>query len=169
MATNVRLQFMPRRNDTAVISAMCLLGGVLLVATLCDDHVTFTQAPVANPAHINSAREFIDPNTASEASLARLPYIHKTRAALIAKFAKAHPPRAFTCAADLAKVAGIGRKTAWRIRRYLAIPYEKLASQLPEMSHEVKRWTGGKSKESGGSGKKWRKNKITNALQRKDR
>ncbi len=132
MAANVRLQFMPGRNDTAVIAAMCLASGLLLAASLCNRRVTFSQAPVANPSGITAARQFIDPNTADEASLARLPYIHKTRAAMIATFAQTHD-RPFACGENLAKVKGIGRKTAWRVRRYLAIPYEKPAA-IPQQT-----------------------------------
>ena len=86
MAANVRLQLMRGRNETAVTAAMCLASGLLLTAALCNRRVTFSQAPVANPSGITAARQFIDPNTADEASLARLPYIHKTRAAMMSPF-----------------------------------------------------------------------------------
>jgi len=80
-------------------------------------------APVAGCwALAESVRETVDPNTASAASLRRLPGIGPVLAdAIVSYRLQAGRPRpAFARVADLRNVPGIGPKKAGRIEPYLA-------------------------------------------------
>ena len=74
-------------------------------------------------------REKIDPNTASAASLRRLPGIGPARAGAIIEHRRQSRPdrRAFERAEDLQAVSGIGHGTVKRIRADLALPASGLA------------------------------------------
>jgi len=105
---------------TAAIAAM-RAGGVSLA-----DPIGVDQRRVAR------IRERIDPNTASAASLRRLPTIGPAKAAAIIAFragsagleatTPAERGRAFTCCEDLTRVPGIGPGTVARICRQLSLP-----------------------------------------------
>ena len=77
----------------------------------------FIQAGKEGPAVIDSA---INPNTASPASLTRLPGIGPKRAQAIIDYRDSSPVQpAFTCPADLQNIKGIGPKTVEKIGKYL--------------------------------------------------
>jgi len=82
---------------------------------------------VVRPTQLQPAGEKINPNTASWASLARLPGIGPGRAKAICRyreqFKTAHPDRqAFQVPADLKKVSGLGPILVEGITPYLAFP-----------------------------------------------
>ena len=71
------------------------------------------------PGRVESARQKINPNTASGASLQRLPGVGPTRANGIIEYRRRHWYRPFRKAEDLEAVDGIGPGTVERIRPYL--------------------------------------------------
>jgi len=73
--------------------------------------------PPTWPERLAATAETIDPNTASAASLRRLPGIGRVKAEAIVRFRAA---RAFGSAEDLTSVSGIGPATIRRIRPYLS-------------------------------------------------
>jgi competence ComEA-like helix-hairpin-helix protein len=75
-----------------------------------------------DPQRLAAAAERIDPNTASAASLRRLPGIGKMRAQDIVAYRREHGPGAFASAADLDAVYNIGPATVERIAPYLSLP-----------------------------------------------
>jgi len=81
-------------------------------------------APPADAARVAAAREKIDPNTASPASLQRLHGVGPARAADIVAYREAHGPRAFRTAADLTRIRGIGPVTVAGMAGELALPPE---------------------------------------------
>ena len=69
----------------------------------------------------DAARQRIDPNTATVASLRRLPGIGPAKASAIVAYRGAHPAP-FRTAEDLTHVSGIGPGTVARIAKYLTVP-----------------------------------------------
>jgi len=74
-----------------------------------------------NEERSESAAERIDPNTATPASLRRLPGIGPTIAQRIVEYRTAHGPRPFRTPEDLTAVERIGEITVRNIRPYLAL------------------------------------------------
>jgi competence ComEA-like helix-hairpin-helix protein len=70
---------------------------------------------------VRSARETIDPNTASSASMRRLSGIGPMTADRIVQYRSEHPDRPFRSAEDLEEIHGIGPKTVEKIRSDLKI------------------------------------------------
>lgn len=64
----------------------------------------------------------VNPNTASEASLLRLPGLGPTRVAEILRYRQAAGGAPFQRASDLDKVHGIGSGTVAKISEYLDLP-----------------------------------------------
>ena len=70
---------------------------------------------------VAAATQRVDPNTATVASLRRLPNIGPAKARAIVAYRRTHPA-VFRTADDLARVRGIGPGTVARIARYLTVP-----------------------------------------------
>ncbi|KPK79804.1 MAG: hypothetical protein AMJ81_12780 [Phycisphaerae bacterium SM23_33] len=85
------------------------------------ERARFDPAGSADPRRVSLAAEKIDPNTASAASLRRLPNIRLVRARAIVAYRREHPSPAFRSAEDLARVRGIGPGTVEAIRDYLKL------------------------------------------------
>ncbi|MBN1943626.1 MAG: helix-hairpin-helix domain-containing protein [Phycisphaerae bacterium] len=81
----------------------------------------FGQAVPVDDARVAAAREFLDPNTASAASLERLPGVGPSRALAVVQYRQDHGPEAFRTAGDLKKVPGVGEGTVRKISPYLSI------------------------------------------------
>lgn len=82
------------------------------------------------PERCLAATEKINPNTASTASLCRLPGVGPARAKAILDYRHAHGDRPFRSVADLKLVRGLGAGTIERFARYLDLPAE------PEQNRE---------------------------------
>jgi competence ComEA-like helix-hairpin-helix protein len=115
------------RLSKANLCAMVILVGIVwagtLVVALSWRNWFSTQPPVDN-VKSQTAREFIDPNTATVPSLQRLRGIGPAKAEAIVDYRKQHGPQAFKCAADLEKVRGIGPQTVKKNLGRLVFPSE---------------------------------------------
>jgi len=79
-------------------------------------------------SRVKTINERIDPNTASAASLRRLPMIGPVKARQIVQYRTTHQGKGFpvfACPKDLEKVRGIGPGIIRRIKRYLQFPTGK--------------------------------------------
>jgi competence ComEA-like helix-hairpin-helix protein len=85
------------------------------------------EAPV-DERRVRAAAEKINPNTATAASLRRLPGIGAVRARAILEYRRRHGPGAFRCAEDLQAVPGIGPATVRGIAPFLALPRRRPAT-----------------------------------------
>lgn len=117
----IRLSLLPDRRTLP--GATALLGGaVLAIAAGSIGRSHYARAVPLEPTRHRLAVERIDPNTAGQASLRRLPNIGPTRAQAILQYRQAHGPNCFADAADLMVVPGIGLGTARMIAPHLALP-----------------------------------------------
>lgn len=124
MATNAkycRYDLAWRRENQFALLTLCL---IFFAATIAyhlsingtdDRHIPIRRDLVA------AAAEKIDPNTASSASLQRLPGIGPSRANAIIEYRNSQPKPALATAGDLAKVRGIGGETARRIAPFMNV------------------------------------------------
>ncbi len=79
-----------------------------------------------------AARQRINPNTASVASLRRLPGVGPKRAAAIVTWREAHPDTPYHTAEDLTRVHGVGPITAAKAAPYLQFALPPASSPPPE-------------------------------------
>ena len=99
-------------------------AGLLAVGLVGRDRLAIGAEPPVFPDRVQAAAEKIDPNTASVASLQRLPGIGPIRAQGIDLYRRdpANPP--FRTVDDLQRVPGIGAGTVRTLRPYVALPSE---------------------------------------------
>ncbi len=108
------------RGDLAGVLALMFAAGAALAGAALAPRLALGETLPVFPQNV--AGERVNPNTACEASLQRLPGIGPARAAEIVRYRQAHGPAAFTRMGDLEKVKGIGPGTAAKIREYLDLP-----------------------------------------------
>jgi competence protein ComEA len=94
---------------------LAVLAAAALLVRL-PGRVSFHEAPPADAAAVAASTERIDPNTASAASLQRLPGIGE---ALAAAIVEARADRPFARAEDLARVRNIGPVTVRALQEHL--------------------------------------------------
>lgn len=102
-----------------LVAGFALLGLLVILVSM---YWTYQQPPLeASPQRIN-------PNTASMASLVRLPGIGKARAMDIIHYRQNHKPDepVFLSARDLENIRGIGPKTAAALEPWLTFETEQL-------------------------------------------
>lgn len=114
------------RNLSAIALLTLLLGGLVAWRAGCN-RARLTEELTVQPGQLVPAAEKIDPNTASWASLARLPGIGPGRAKGICawrdRFTAEHPgQQPFARPADLQQVPDIGPATVTAIAPYLTFP-----------------------------------------------
>ncbi len=107
-----------RRNLAALI-ALCVLAGAFLGFRGLHRRVELGEPIAVLPQRVRMATERINPNTATVASLRRLPGIGPKTAAKIVAYRRRDPNTPFRAPADLTNVKGIGEKTVQRIRPFL--------------------------------------------------
>ncbi len=95
------------------------LTGCLALALAGSGRNWFGRTPPADPRLVALATERIDPNTASQASLMRLPGIGP---ALAEAICQARNEKPFTRVEDLQRVDNIGPVTASRLAEHLTFP-----------------------------------------------
>lgn len=106
-----------RRGNVAGLIAMCILGAIGLVARGTGARQWSAPNGTIDRNRIAAAAEKINPNTASVASLRRLPMIGPAKAQKIVEFQLSGG--VFRQPADLRRVNGIGPKIVLRISPYL--------------------------------------------------
>ena len=121
-----KYDFSPGRGGQGfLLILMCGLG--IVIGIFSAGRVQTGQTPAVNSDKMQLANEKIDPNTASRASLRRLPGIDSAADVIIEyrrKFAAAAPAGkpAFQRLEDLCNVPRIGLITALRLQPYLEFP-----------------------------------------------
>jgi len=113
------------RRDLAGLVLLCAAGLTALAAAAGAPRTWFDDVPAPSASRVAAARERIDPNTASPASLRRLRGIGEVRARAIVEYRQARGPGAFRTANDLQDVPGIGPMTARRAAADLALPWQQ--------------------------------------------
>ena len=111
-----------RRGQQLALLVLCLLAGAALALRTTQRPQFIGLALPVDGAKISLAAEKINPNTASIASLDRLPGIGRTRAATIVAYRNQAGPNAFRTAEDMTKIKGIGKATVEHMAPYLALP-----------------------------------------------
>lgn len=114
-----RIDLAWRRRNTVALATLCALAGALLVLALLRTHAPAGERLAVRPDLADAARERIDPNSASFASLLRLPGVGPTRAEAIIDYRRTHGDACFRKATDLKAVHGIGEGTVRRVTPYL--------------------------------------------------
>ena len=108
-----------RRRELPGLLLLCVMASGVVALRSCRPRRRVGMAIDVIPDRVESARQKINPNTASGASLQRLPGIGPTRANGIIEYRRQHWDRPFRSAADLEAVEGIGPGTVERIKPYL--------------------------------------------------
>lgn len=111
-----RYDFTWSAGDLGVLIVLCAVALALLSGK------GHSIASGADAARVRSAEEKINPNTASVASMRRLPMIGPVRAAAIVEYRRRHGPAPFRTPRDLIKVRGIGPHTVELIAPLLEPP-----------------------------------------------
>lgn len=115
-----------RLERSGVLAFLLALIAAILALRALRYRAFIHQPPVLTNAAARPLADTVNPNTASWASLARLPGIGEARARNIVDFrtrwAQTHPdsPHAFTSPADLLQVKNIGPVTLEGVTPYLA-------------------------------------------------
>ena len=115
-----RLDLRLRPGNLWAVWGLCLLAAGLAAASIGSLRPYDPKA--ADPQRVALAEERIDPNTASIASLRRLPGIGPVRAEAVVAYRRSRGGRPFQTANDLTNVKGIGALTVERFERLLALP-----------------------------------------------
>ncbi|MDP6634649.1 MAG: helix-hairpin-helix domain-containing protein [Phycisphaerae bacterium] len=102
--------------------SLLLVAGVWLGLESAHQRIEFSDQPPAQTRRVIAARERIDPNTASIASMRRLRGIGPARAAAIVEYRTAHGPNAFKVVGDLVSIKGVGPGTIHGISSELSLP-----------------------------------------------
>jgi len=110
------------RKNISALMTLCLLCGGLLAWQSARRPVRLGRHIQVRRENVRAAAEKIDPNTASVASLRRLPGIGPTIAERIVAYRDAHGGQPFRKAEDLMKIERIGPATVRNIEMHLALP-----------------------------------------------
>ncbi|HUU60464.1 MAG TPA: helix-hairpin-helix domain-containing protein [Phycisphaerae bacterium] len=111
------------RRNTAAVLVICTLAWAGIAVQAGGRRFRGDQQPKMDGARLKAAEEKINPNTASVASLRRLPGIGEVLAKAIVDYRRKHPHEPFLAAEDLTRVRGIGQATVNRITDYLNPPW----------------------------------------------
>jgi len=106
------------RPHLAALLVLCAAAGAAL-AWRTGGRCDLGREMTIRPARVEAATERIDPNTASPASLRRLPGVGAKIAERTIAYRQAHDGPAFATAEDLAAVRGIGPRTVEDARPHL--------------------------------------------------
>ena len=117
-----RFDFQWRRGHLAALLALCLVASAGLGGRAWRRPREVARRIGVQERRVALARERIDPNTASVASLRRLPGVGPAKAQAIVDFRETHGPVAFRSLGDLERVPGIGPVIAESMGPYVSIP-----------------------------------------------
>lgn len=120
-----RISLRWRRDDCIALVVLVGAWGAYLGWAVAASGGLLAGAVAADPHKIDLVRERIDPNTATAASLRRLPMIGPEKAQAIVDYRQASGPaggRAFHFVEDLRNVPGIGPGIVGRVRDFVTLP-----------------------------------------------
>ena len=117
-----RYDFAWRRRNVAALVALAAPAMAVLVAVSAKGRIWLRPELHVNADRVEAAEEKINPNTASAASLLRLPKVGPVRAQAIVDYRASHGPAPFKTPEDLANVKGIGPGAVELARPYLSLP-----------------------------------------------
>lgn len=110
-----------REGNLAALLALLVIATATLARQSSRAGVVVASEDIpVNPARVAQGQDWIDPNTASSASLQRIPGIGPRKAQAIVEYRAQHGPRPFEKADDLKKVRGIGPVLCAAIARFMA-------------------------------------------------
>jgi competence ComEA-like helix-hairpin-helix protein len=117
-------RFDPRWTAWNVIALLvvCAAALALLAVRYAARPLAVPEQVPVDPARSQAATERINPNTASAASLQRLPDIGPARAKAIIDHRTANASHPFRSPADLAAIKGIGQTTVDHLTPFLTFP-----------------------------------------------
>ena len=118
-----------RADQLGLLVLVSLAGLTLSLRALATDRLARPAWRADRPV-VEQVCHRIDPNTASAASLRRLPGIGPVKAAAIVEY-RQQADLPFTRLEDLENVKGIGRGTTGRIAPYLHFPTPPSATSAP--------------------------------------
>lgn len=121
-----------RRRDVTALSVLLAAWCVYLAWTATAGGLGPGGRIATDPDKIALVRERIDPNTATAASLRRLPLIGPEKSKAIVQYRQAQPPtagRVFEHLEDIQNVPGIGPGILRRVARHLSLPTGPATSQ----------------------------------------
>ncbi len=116
------------RSDCLALTVLLGIWGICFTWRAVTHSTNLGPTLAIERARVESVREKIDPNTASIASLRRLPLIGPAKAEAIVTYRKAHRNDrccVFNSEEDLKKVPGIGPVIVRRVKRYLSVKQAK--------------------------------------------
>ena len=115
-----------RTGDLVGLLLLCILLGGSLCAAAISGRCWFQRGVPADDARIAAVTDRIDPNTATYASLRRLPGIGEAKAKAVVDYRQVHGPNAFRTADDLDKVPHRwGPSDVERVGPFLSLPAGK--------------------------------------------
>ena len=116
-------QIWPRRRLATLLVLACLAFAAMAFRWSFL-RVSFEQYDTVYQQRVDLVSQKVDPNTATIASLRRLPQIGQTRAEAIVEYrsASSHKPFPFTRPADLDAVKGLGPGLIEQFKQYLQFP-----------------------------------------------
>jgi competence ComEA-like helix-hairpin-helix protein len=128
------MDFSWRRANLAAILALLIAGGAVLCWHVADQSVRAGEEIPVNPSRVAQGRDLVDPNTASCASIRRLPGMGQAKAQAIIAWREGHKDQPFREARDLSRIRGIGPVLTHRIAPYLDLPSKSPADETGDDS-----------------------------------
>lgn len=119
-----RLDLAWRRPALGALIVACSLAAILLVGRAASGRFALGAGIATDAARVAAAREKINPNTATVASLRRCPHLGPVRAQAIVAYRAGREAPAFAAPGDLERVKGIGPGTVRRIAPHLSFADE---------------------------------------------
>jgi competence ComEA-like helix-hairpin-helix protein len=130
-----RLRLWPTRRHQAGLLILLAIWAGVLVYLYFHRPARLGETPGVDVQRVDQVRERIDPNTASAASLQRLPMVGPEHAAAIIRYREAHGSAsrpAFRYVEDLDAVRGLGPETVRRMAEFTNLPSRVAPATVPQ-------------------------------------
>jgi hypothetical protein len=124
-----RMDFTWRRPNLAAVLAFLIAGGAVLAWQMAGQSVQAGEDIPVDSSRVAQGQDRIDPNTASYASLRRLPGLGPAKAQNIIAWRESHKDQPFRQAGDLSRIRGFGTVLPRRVAPYLDLP---MKTSVPE-------------------------------------